>query len=62
MFPFMRGIQPSLRDLCHRRFEPGRELPGYSRISLGETEAVKMSKLQRGLSQPAARRARGHVG
>ena len=41
----LRGIQPSLRDLCNRQFEPGSELPGYSRISLRETEAAKMSKL-----------------
>ena len=29
-------IQPSLRDLHNRQFEPGSELPGYSRISLRE--------------------------
>ncbi len=28
MHPFVGGIQPSVRDFCHRRFETGSELPG----------------------------------
>ena len=40
------GIRPSLRDLCNRSFEPGSQLPGYSRISLRETKAANRSKLQ----------------
>ena len=37
----MGRLQPSLRDLCKSRFEPGSELPGYCQISLREAETVK---------------------
>ena len=40
------GIRPSLRDLSNRSFEPGSQLPGYSRISLWETKAANSYKLQ----------------
>ena len=51
-----RHVQPSLRDLYNRPFQPNSELLGYYRFSLreiypavflGKAEFAKMPKLQR---------------